>query len=291
MPRLGIITDELRNNTERAFDLAEKLHLKEVEIHTAWDKSVEELSDNEVKSLKDLLHHHNLNLCCLSSTVFLRCHLDDLVELIPPIKGFRTISGNYEYHMEALERCLWITSELEAPILRIFGFWRSGPTIEATYQKAMDRICPAVQLAEKNGIPLVLENCPHTFFDRSQRAVILLDKINSPWMNMLWDPGNSVLSNELDYLSSYKSIRHRLAHVHIKDIRIDPESLKGFCYVPIGKGMVDWHQILFKLKHDSYQGVTCLEPHHLGADGTLETAAKSSLEGLLRIINQMPNYL
>ncbi len=165
MLRLGAIANELSRSTERAFTMAQEWGLSEIELHTVWEKNIEMLNNGEVGRLKDLLHKHQLHLCCLSSTVFLRCHLDDRDEPIEWHTSFLSIDGRYAEHLHALERCLAIATELEAPMVRIFGFWRTGPTLEETFQEAAERIRPGIRMAEAAGIPLALENCPHTYFD------------------------------------------------------------------------------------------------------------------------------
>jgi len=280
MLRLGAIANELSPSTERAFTLAQEWGLSEIELHTVWEKNIEMLNDEEIGRLKDLLHKHQLHLCCLSSTVFLRCHLDDRDEPIEWHTSFRSINGHYAEHLHALERCLAIATVLEAPLVRIFGFWRTGPTLEETFQEAAERIRPGIRMAEAAGIPLALENCPHTYFDWGRRAARLLEIVDSPWLQLLWDPCNALRSDEPDYLEAYGVVRQRLAHVHAKDVRIDPDLDQGRVYTPIGQGQVEWREILDCLERDHYEGVVSLEPHHVGPDGTLETSAAASFEGL-----------
>jgi sugar phosphate isomerase/epimerase len=283
MFRIGAITDELSPSFETALELAVELGLREVEIHTVDEKMVEQLSLVELRELKQRLLKRQLSVCCISSTVFLRCHLGGTEEPMSWRGSFRSVSGSYADHLSFLEKCLVCAQELEAQFVRIFGFWQDEPLTEAIYQRASERLEKPVQLAHQAGVTLVLENCPHTYFDWGARAVRLMELIDSPALQMLWDPCSGLRSGEQDVLSAYPLIKKYLKHVHAKDICFDPSDKRGHFYVPVGQGMLDWPGILNRLAEDIYQGVICLETHHLAADGTKESAARASYRGLFGI--------
>jgi len=287
MFRLGAIVNEVSEDTERALSILERWKVRDVEIHTAWGKSVEVLSAQEVQRLADSLKSRQMKTCCVASTVFLRCHLDDREDPIEWGSGFASIEGDYQAHRDALERCFEIAEQLQASMIRIFGFWRTGPTTDDVFQQAVERMGRAAVLAEKAGFPLVLENCPHTYFDWGSRAARLLDMLDSKWVQLLWDPANSIRADDPDYLSGYPLLRNRMMHVHAKDIRKDPSLPSGRAYVPVNRGLVDWKEVLTQLSHDRYEGVVSLETHHVADDGSLETAAQESFAGLASVLEDL----
>jgi L-ribulose-5-phosphate 3-epimerase len=284
MFRLGAINDELSPSFERALDLAVDLGIQELEIHTLGRKTIEELTPPEVKHLQQGLQERRLHVCNVSSTAFLRCHLDDRDVKITWRTPFRSIKGCYADHIRGLEHALQIAQELQAPLVRIFGFWQDEPLTDAISQQVADRLARPLKMAQAAGIPLALENCPHTYFDWGQRAAHLVEMVASPWLRLLWDPCSGLRSGEPDVLAAYPQIRHCLAHVHAKDLRFDPSSKRGHVYVPIGQGQVDWRSILTRLKVDGYQGVICIETHHLGPDGSKESAAIATYHGLTKVM-------
>ena len=282
MFQLGGITDELSPNINHALDMACEFGIQTVELHTAWRRSVELWDDEQVAMIEAALKKRNLSVCCISSTVFLRCHLNESTAPIPRLPGFRSITGGYQEHLEALVRCLDIAQRLRAPIVRIFGFWREGATTNETYHQAEEKIAVAAELAASSKIKLALENCPHTYFDWGARAARLIEKLGSHWVGLLWDPCSGLRSGEPDYLAPYDTIIRLLLHVHAKDMILDDRLKRGRKYVPILQGQVDWVEILSRLKRSNYDRVVCLETHHTGPDGTRESAAKASFDGLLR---------
>lgn len=287
MFQLGAISDELSPNFRRALDMASQLGIDQVELHTANGRTIEFWADDQVATVKEALQRRGLSVCCISSTVFLRCSLDDPHKPIPSLPGFKSISGEYRDHLIALQRCLDIAQILDAPLVRIFGFWRDGPTLEETYDRAADKISEALEMAAASGIKLALENCPHTYFDWGVRAGELAERINSKWLGVLWDPCSGLRSGEPDYLAAIQTFARLLVHMHAKDMLMDVNLKKGRRYVPIGQGQIDWMEIFQHLKQISFEGVVCLETHHNGPDGTRESAAFASFNGLRHVHEQV----
>jgi sugar phosphate isomerase/epimerase len=285
MFHLGAITDELSKDIVQALDIAQRCGLKGVELHTVWGSNIECLGYAQIDRLKTLLDSQGLHVCCLSSTVFLRCHLDNRTDPISPIQGFASMDGSYAVHLEALERCLQIASTLSAPLIRIFGFWNPGMAPdEACYHAAAEKLVRAAHMAESAGITLALENCPYTGFCRGRQTANLVALVDSPRLQMLWDPANALRCGEEDYLAAYDLIRPFLAHVHAKDILISPNLERGRAYVLMGTGQMDWEGIIRHLASDGYRGVVSVEPHCLGPDGTPESAARTAVQALQRIM-------
>lgn len=287
MFRLGAINDELSSDLVRGLDLAVELGLQEVEIHTVGRKCIEEASDEELRALQEMVVRRGLRVCNLSSTVFLRCHLDGREDAIELHSGFRSIAGGYTRHLQGLERALFCAQVLGAPWVRIFGFWRSAPLSEDIYDQTSEKLFLPLQMAQTAGIPLILENCPHTPFDWGERAIRLVERLDSAWLRMLWDPCTGLRSGEPDILATYDRIRPRLAHVHAKDIHMNPASKRGHVYVPIGQGEMNWLGILRRLAADRYPGVISLETHHLGPDGAKESAAAAMARGMQTLMEQI----
>jgi L-ribulose-5-phosphate 3-epimerase len=288
MFQISALTDELSFDTIRALNLAQQFELPSVEVHVAWGKNIEELDDDELKRLRDELERRNLRVCNLASTVFFRCQLDDREEEIPSIAHFPSVSGRYADHLRALERAFSAARCLEAPSVRIFGFWRGGQqTTAETFDRAVELVAKAVQMAETEGLRLALENCPYGYFGSGALAGRLVRMVDSPWLRLLWDPCGALRAGEHDYLEASRGFRDLIAHVHAKDIVIDPSLKRGRSYVAIGRGQMNWPAVMDRLVEYGYQGAISLETHHLGSDGTRESAAIPALEGLLKVYTDL----
>lgn len=287
MFRIGAISDELNQDTEAALDVAVELGITWIEIHTAFDTCVERLTPAQLADLRGLLDARGLRACAISSTAFLRCHLDDRDDPIPPLRGFANIEGGYDDHVDALGRALEAAAALGAPLVRIFGFHQTGPVTDDVYPLAAERLARPIELAQAAGTPLALETCPHTYFGHGARAARLAAQIDSPWLRVLWDPAGATRAGDPDVLGAYPLIRPYLAHVHARDIRVDPSLPNGRAYCPIGEGQAPWREILSRLAADGYGGAVCLEPHFTAPDGRKEPAARASYAALQRTLSSI----
>ncbi len=126
MFRLSAITDEISTGFERALDLIGEWGLEDVEIHTLWGTSVEALTSEQVTGLCDVLAERRLRVAALDSTAFLRCRLRGGPLPESWSKRFHSIAGDIDQHLTMLGRCLETARLLDAPLVRIFGFWGDG---------------------------------------------------------------------------------------------------------------------------------------------------------------------
>jgi sugar phosphate isomerase/epimerase len=227
MFRIGAISDELSTDTEAALDLAVELGIGWIEVHTAFGASVEHLAPEQLTRLRELLAARDLRVCAISSTAFLRCHLDGRDDPIPPLPGFASVEGDYADHLGALERALAAAAALDAPLARIFGFWLTGPVTDDVYPRAAEKLAQPVAMAQAAGIPLVLETCPHTYFGHGKRAARLVAAVDSPWLRLLWDPAGSIRAGDPDVLGAYPHLRPFLAHVHWRRAARTAPSARG----------------------------------------------------------------
>jgi sugar phosphate isomerase/epimerase len=279
MFQLGAITDELSPDVGRALEMAWRFGLRQIEVHTLWGKNLEALGAAEWTRFREALDQFGLQICSLGCTAFLRCSLEAEAGFSPSL-SYQSIGGAYRDHLQALGKTVDLANQLGAPVVRIFGFWRQGPTTKETYERIADRFREPLRMAQQAGVRLAVETCPHTYLDWGARAAKLVARLSSPWLGLLWDPAGAIRAGEEHYLEAYPEIVPWLAHVHAKDIRIDAALEGGRAYLSVGQGQIDWRGILTRLARDGYQGVVSLETHHLGPDGTKESAAEASMRGL-----------
>ena len=287
MFRLGAITDEVSDNFERALDIIGEWGLRDIEVHTLWDTHVEALADEQVTHLQSILQERQLNVAVLDSTAFLRCPLHG--DVIPESwsKRFHSIAGTYEVHLAALKRCLGIAQQLGVPFVRVFGFWGEGELTDQIVHEIAERLQPAVELAERAGIALILENCPHTYLDHTRHVLRVLKLIDSPYLRLLWDPSNAYRSGERDVPDLVSEVAPFLAHMHVKGVTLNALATRGREYVVIEKGDIDYHRLLGQVMASGYEGVVSLEPHYALPKSGREGAAQESFASLQRIVSSL----
>ena len=282
MYKIGTITDQVSMDFEHALNFIKELGLEYVEIHALWNKNIEELTDDEVAEAKRLLNKYGLKVSIISSTLFLQCHLLESDKKFGPIDDyFITIAGDYDDHIKALKRCIELCEIFDTDKLRSFGFIKEGfLDDDDALQKIKEKLLKPIEMVEKAGLMLLLENCPHTYLQFGALTKRAIEQIDSKNFRALWDPANALRSGDSPYPEDYSHIKKYIVHVHAKDVSLEG----GVHMVPLGEGIIDYNGILKSLKKDGFNGVISLEPEFVDGVGGRPEGLRKSLDGIKRIL-------
>lgn len=290
--KLSIITDQISQDFETACRIISEEGMDRIEIHSLWGKTIEQLDEAEVTKIKNLTNFYDLHVHCLASTLFLMTPLYPNDQLKEFSSEFITIRGDLPTHLSYLRKTIDIAKQLDCTMIRIFPFRAPenrkivGDTSD---QEAMVRsLSVAISMAEKAGITLVMENCPHCILQKGKMTVDVVKRIDSPHLQLLYDPANSYRANvdripfrylEGSLIEELRLIVPYIAHMHIKDYHFVEGLHKPYLHVPLLKGEVPYSQILRILKDSGYEGVLSLEPE-IGFEGTMDSL--STLRKLIK---------
>jgi L-ribulose-5-phosphate 3-epimerase len=286
MLKIGTITDQADMDFEKALEFIKGLGMEYVELHALWNKNIEELNDEEVSEARKLLVKYGLKTSLISSTLFLQCHLFESEKEFGPIDDyFITIAGDYGFHMRALERCMKLCDVFDTDKMRIFGFIQEDPTIneDRAVEKVKESLAKPLEMVEKAGLTLVLENCPHTYLQFGSLTSRVIEEIDSKHFRALWDPANAMRSGGKPYPEDYRNISQYIEHVHAKDISLDGE----LHMVPLGEGVIDYRGIVQSLMKDGFSGVVSLEPEYVDEKGGRPEGLRKSYEGIKTILKEL----
>jgi sugar phosphate isomerase/epimerase len=135
----------------------------------------------------------------------------------------------------------------------------------------------------ENGVYLGVEqHGPYT--SKIKRLTRILELVDSPWIRVNYDCGNTFLSGEDPY-AMLDAVIDKVVHVHAKDIsRKQADSERGKVTgtavgCACGDGEIDWHRIVKRLKQAGFKGVLSVEC------GT-EAEAKRSLAHLTQVLQE-----
>jgi len=67
MIELGVITDEISLDLERALKIISELGVYKVELRTVWDKNISEVNDIEAEEINKLLRKYNVRVGAIGS--------------------------------------------------------------------------------------------------------------------------------------------------------------------------------------------------------------------------------
>lgn len=123
----------------------------------------------------------------------------------------------------------------------------------------------AALVAERHGVYLCLE--PHGIYTKTANGLLrLMRLVDSPWIKINWDTGNSYLAAVEDPYEGLEKVKDHVYHLHAKDISLqhsDAERGK-VTGTPVGcacgEGVVDWKRvadILADQDRDIFLSVEC----------------------------------
>ncbi len=280
--KLGIITDEITEQLEPALDFISSYSLGYCELREIWGENIMNLSPPELERTKELIARHRLQVSDIASPVF-KYELPEM-----PARPEKPLEFHAAFTEQDSDKLLHKSFEiahfLGTDKVRVFSYWRAADP-EKAYPYVRDRLAKAAELAGQKGIILLLENEYDCNVGTGKELGRLLRDINSPHLRGNWDPGNAAILKEVPYPDGYREIQGLFAHLHIKDVKRNPESGK-LSWAPVGSGFIDWLGQLRAVHAAGYSGTMSLETHYR-PDGNALQCARESLAGLLKIIQQV----
>lgn len=287
MLELGIISDEISDDFDRACTLVREWGMRHVELRTLWGKNVLQLDDDEIDRARGIVRSHDLTVTAIASPVFKSSLSGEprVIEADFSLGG----SERFEDQLELLERTLRLCERFDAPAARVFTFWREPWTADLA-QAVAERLAIAAERADAAGRRLVVENEPVCTVGTGAQLGELDEALRRAAPHhlhaiaLLWDPGNALAAGETRaFPDGYEALETtRIAHVHLKDAVVDSDARVTF--VPLGQGGVDYWAHLRRLVDDGYAGTVVLEPHYRPEGMDAERAAHIAVEAAQALI-------
>lgn len=280
MAKLGVITDGISREFERALTVMNEFDLTQAELQFLWDKEVGDLSDAQLNRAQQLVTAHKVEVSCISRHVFGGLALADLSPTAPA----------YLAHLDALNRCIDMAQALDCPLVRIMSFKKEmilfgshgaeeWNVASGAWDKARELIGGAVRIAADRGITLVVETGNNAITNSAYLACKLIDELGSERLKLLWDPANALYSTEVAYPDGYKALRGGyLGHVHLKDVVVDIAKASVTCR-QLGSGQMTPYlkDLAAALAADAYDGSISLESVYRPLGGSFEDGFRASV--------------
>jgi len=188
-----------------------------------------------------------------------------------------------EISVPYLQKAIRFAAAIGAPVVNtdegIRPDWVSGEDIWPVMRYTLTA---ALRTAERYGIFIGIE--PHQSISKTTSGLCRIGSlVDSPFLKFNYDTGNAFLAGEDPY-AGLAAVRHRLIHVHAKDIAFThAEADRGkVTGTPVGcacgEGVIDWARVIRILEEIGWSGVLSCEC------GTAEQASRSlnHLEALIR---------
>jgi sugar phosphate isomerase/epimerase len=277
--KLGVITDGISRDFAHALSVMDEFGLEYAELQYLWDKEVGDLDRDERRRALDLLRRHGKKVACISRHVFAGLPMST-----------RPGDELHERHIAGLERCIGTAQEFDCALVRIMSggkemiLWGShGAEIWNVAKGAWDAlpplIEPAVRLAERAGVTLVVETGNGGMVHSAYTGRRLCEALDSEHLKVLWDPANACYAHERAWPDGYDELKGgRLGHLHIKDVRVD--TARAYLEVKeFGKGQLadQFGPLADALRADDYDGVISFESVYHPGDGDFEAGFRACI--------------
>ena len=280
--RLCAITDEISQDLSRALSVLVEYGCREAELRNVYGRYIVDADEALLQRVERELSAAGMTVPVLDTPLY-KCDLDDAHS--PAGLTHNATERTLGDQLSLLQRSIDLAKRFGAPGIRIFAFWRRGPLtpdIEDRIARALTRPC---EIAERAGITLLLENEHACYLGTGKETARVIEKIGSPALKLLWDPGNALMAGETPYPSGWEAAARLTAHVHIKDARSEGGAPPAWCVV--GEGDIDYAGQFAALRAAGYEGALSLETHYKdpGGDGG-EIASRQCLDGIKRLLGE-----
>jgi len=237
---LSGFADEISPDLTEQCEVASGLGLKYIEVRSAWDVNILDLSPDQLATMKKTLSAYGIKVSSIGSPI-----------------GKIFIDEDFGPHLERMRHAAEVAHELDAPYIRIFSFFlRPGADPADHRAEVIDRMRALVRVAEEADLILLHENEKEIYGDVPARCLDLIRSVGSPYLKLAWDPANFVQVGVRPYADGYAKLRPHLEYVQIKDALAADGTV-----VPAGQGDGELAETIRALRHDGFDGFFSLEPH------------------------------
>ncbi|MGK5682960.1 sugar phosphate isomerase/epimerase family protein [Actinoplanes sp. URMC 104] len=237
---LSGFSDEISPDLTEQCEVVTGLGMKYVEVRSAWDVNILDLSPDQLGTVQKTLSAYGLKVSSIGSPI-----------------GKIGIEDDFAPHLDRMKHAAEVAGLLGAPYIRIFSFFLPAGSDPAQHRgEVIDRMRALTRVAEDADLILLHENEKHIYGDVPSRCLDLIRSVGSPYLRLAWDPANFVQVGVRPYTDGYAQLRPHVEYVQIKDALLADGTV-----VPAGRGDGEVAETLRALHHDGFDGFFSLEPH------------------------------
>ncbi len=280
MIRLSAFADEISADLNEQITVIQRENIHYIDLRGVWNTNVLDLTDQQVNEIKQTLDASRIGVSAIASPI-----------------GKIPIDASFEEHLQRFHRAIELAQFFHTPYIRIFSFYppvsedkahgeQQSSDPASWRNEVLRRLGEMTSLVRETNIILLHENEKDIYGDTIARCIDLLQTINDPHFQAIFDPANFIQCDQNPYPDAYEALLPWLRYIHVKDALADGS------VVAAGEGKAQWVHILKQLYADGYDGFFSLEPH-LALSGQFQgysgpelfRKAAQAFQGLLKSID------
>ncbi len=232
--------DEIDPDPVVQIAVLQALGANHLEVRSAWDTNIVELSDDQLSRLKIILTERGMGVSAIASPI-------GKVDVAEPI----------EAELKRLDAAINAAQVLGARFIRIFSFYRAdGIAVEAIRDRVIDQLGALAERAAQADLVLVHENEKDIYGDIPSRVHDLITGVDSPALKVAWDNANFVQCGVRPFTDGFELLLPHLVYLQVKDALADSGQV-----VPAGEGDGQLAETVAGLRDHGFDGFASLEPH------------------------------
>jgi sugar phosphate isomerase/epimerase len=265
--KIGIITDEISPDIREAFSLGASWGIHDFEFRSSISGRVPNVSDEDVRLLLQMKKEFSATITALSPGTF-RCLVDDKEAIDKELN-------------QVLPGTIQLAHKLDTSLIITFGFLKSVGLEESDFERVVEVLQRAAELAKQEGITLALENEPGFWADSGKKMARILTAVNSTHFMASWSPSNALGAENYPFPVGYEAVKRWIVNIHVKD------ATKGstLACVPVGEGKINWEgQVRALLREEKLSCLTI----ETGCPPLVENS-KKNVETVARMLKKIEN--
>lgn len=237
---LSGFADEIDDDPRTQCAVLRELGIGHLELRSAWDRNVVDLTDADLTRLEEILAAHEMQVSSIGSPI-----------------GKISVTDPFGPHVATLDRVLEVANRLGAPFVRVFSFFVDPTRSHADQrEEVITRLSVMAEHAAAAGVVLLHENEKEIYGDLPERVLDLVTTVDSPALRLAWDAANYVQCGVRPYPEAYRMLRPYTQYIQIKDAVLATGEV-----VVAGAGDGGIRETVRALRADGFDGFFSMEPH------------------------------
>lgn len=231
--------DEIDSDLDAQLDTLDAAGLSALDLRSVEETNVLDLSERQVRETQATLDRRGFEVSSIGSPV-----------------GKVGIEEEFDAHLDRYRTAVERAKQFDTEYIRLFSYYIPDGDDPAEYrEEVLRRMRAKAEIAEEEGVTILLENERDLYGDTPLRCRDLLEAVDSARLRGIFDPANYVLVDAEPFPDALLDTVEHVEYLHIKDATWDGEIR------PAGEGDGGIPETLAALDRRGFSGYVSLEPH------------------------------